>query len=143
MITSALCNSYKQEILRGVHLDTDTYKLALIKTGHAGTFGKATTNYSQLGSDEVANGAGYTTGGFTLSGFSVGLTGDTAHLSFADPTPLANATLSADGFLIYNATQGDKAVVVVLFSNAPVASTNGPYAVDLPAAGASALIRIT
>ena len=46
-ITTAMCNSFKQELLGGIHdLDTHTIKLALIKNGMAGTYNAATTNYS-------------------------------------------------------------------------------------------------
>ena len=64
-ITTAMCNSFKQELLGGVHdLDTDTLKVALIKETPSGTYGAATTNYSDVtgGSDE-ATGTNYTAGG--------------------------------------------------------------------------------
>ena len=48
-ITTAMCNSFKQELLGGVHdLDTHTLKLALIKPSPTGTYGAATTNYSDI-----------------------------------------------------------------------------------------------
>ena len=141
MITTAVSNQCKQDWLNGVHQPGDTYKGALIKTGHAGTFDKTTDNYSDLGADEVANGSGYTTGGATLSGFSVGITGDVAHLSFSDPS-WNSATFSADGILIYNSSKSNKVLGVHAFSNAPVSATNGTFTADLPAPGASALLRI-
>ena len=55
-ITTAMCNSFKQELLGAVHdLDTDTLKVALIKASPTGTYGAATTNYSDItsGSDEA------------------------------------------------------------------------------------------
>lgn len=140
-ITTAVSNQCKQDWLNGVHQPGDTYKAALIKTGHAGTFDKNTDNYSDLGADEVANGNGYTTGGKTLTGFSVGITGDVAHLSFDDPAWTA-ATFSADGLLIYNSSKSNKVLGVHAFPNAPVAATNGTFTADLPAPGASALLRI-
>ena len=48
-ITTAMCTSFKSEVLGGVHdLDTHTLKLALIKSGESGTYGAATTNYSDV-----------------------------------------------------------------------------------------------
>ncbi len=45
-ITTAMCTSFKQELLGGIHdLDTDSIKFALIKASPAGTYGAATTNY--------------------------------------------------------------------------------------------------
>ena len=61
-ITTAMCNSFKQELLGGVHdLDTHTLKIALIKPSPTSNFNKATTNYSDLtaNSDE-ATGTNYT-----------------------------------------------------------------------------------
>jgi hypothetical protein len=40
-ITAALCNSYKKEILDGVHEAADTYKIALYTS--SATLSKATT----------------------------------------------------------------------------------------------------
>ena len=46
-ITSAVCNSFKQELLGGIHdLDTDTIKVALIKVSPTGTYNADTTNYT-------------------------------------------------------------------------------------------------
>ena len=56
-ITTAMCNSFKQELLGGVHdLDTHTLKIALIKASPSGTYGAATTNYSTVtgNSDEAS-----------------------------------------------------------------------------------------
>jgi len=64
-ITTAMCNSFKQELLGGVHdLDTHTLKIALIKPSPTSSFSKATTNYSDLtaNSDE-ATGTNYSAGG--------------------------------------------------------------------------------
>ena len=67
-ITTAMCNSFKQELLGGVHdLDTHTLKLALIKPSPTGSFGAATTNYSELTStSDEASGTNYSAGGQNL-----------------------------------------------------------------------------
>jgi hypothetical protein len=134
-ITTAICNSYKQEILEGVHSNADTYKLALFTS--AATLGATTTAYSTT--NEVS-GTGYTAGGATLTGLSTGLASGTAYLTFSDPS-WASSTITARGCLIYNASKGNKAVAVFDFG-ADVTSTNGTFTVDLPAAGASSLVRI-
>lgn len=134
-ITTAICNSYKQEILEGVHSTSDTYKLALYTS--AATLGASTTAYSAT---NEASGTGYTAGGATLAGLSIGLSGSTAYLTFTDPS-WANSTITARGCLIYNASKSNKAVAAFDFGQ-DVASTNGLFTVDLPAAGASSLVRI-
>lgn len=113
-ITTAVCDSYTQEVMSGVHLSTDTYKIALIKPASAGTIGAATTNYSSLGTDEVASGLGYTQPGIALTGFATSLAGGVASLDFNDAV-WALATFSAAGALIYNSTQAGKAVAVLSF----------------------------
>ena len=134
-ITSAICNSYKKEILDGTHSSGDTYKIALYTS--SADLGASTTAYS---STNEVSGTGYTAGGATLSGFSSGLASSTAYLTFSDPS-WSNATITARGCLIYNSSKSNKAVAVFDFGS-DVSSTSGTFTVDLPAAGASALIRI-
>ena len=45
-ITTAMCTTFKQELLGGIHdLDTDSIKLALIKASPGRNYGAATTNF--------------------------------------------------------------------------------------------------
>jgi hypothetical protein len=134
-ITTAVCNSYKKEILDGIHAAADIYKIALFTD--AATLGAATTAYAT--SNEIV-GAGYTAGGATLSGFTSGLADSVAYLTFSDAS-WANATITARGCLIYNSSKSNKAIAVFDFGG-NVTSTSGTFTVDLPAAGATALIRI-
>lgn len=134
-ITTTLCNSYKQEVLEGVHSSSDTYKLALYTD--AATLSAATTAYSATNEVE---GTGYTAGGVELTGFTSGLSGSTAYVTFTDPA-IANATITARGCLVYNSSKSNKAVAAYDFGG-NITSTNGTFTIDLPAAGASALIRI-
>lgn len=134
-ITTTLCNSYKQEVLEGVHSSADTYKLALYTD--AATLSAATTAYSATNEVE---GTGYTAGGVELTGFTSGLSGSTAYVTFTDPA-IANATITARGCLVYNSSKSNKAVAAYDFGG-NITSTNGTFTIDLPAAGASALIRI-
>lgn len=107
-ITSAVCDSYTQELLSGIHTNTDTYKIALYNSATA-TLNASTTAYTSTGE---ASGAGYTAGGMTLSGFATSLDSGVAILDFSDPT-WSNATITADTALIYNSSKSNKAVAVI------------------------------
>ena len=134
-ITTAICSSYKKELFDGVHASADTYKIALFTD--AATLDAATTAYSTT--NEVS-GAGYSIGGKTLTGFTSGLDGTTAYLTFTD-VEWTNATITARGCLIYNSSESNKAVAVFDFGQ-NVVSTNGTFTVDFPGTGAASLIRI-
>ena len=143
-ITTAMCNSFKQELLGGVHdLDTDTLKVALIKQSPAGTYGAGTTNYSDItGNTDEAVGTNYPAGGQELDSATITLAGSTAIVDFADEV-FANLTISADGAIIYNSSQANKAIAVFDFGTT-VTSTSGDFTVVFPAADASnAVIRIS
>jgi hypothetical protein len=152
-ITTAMTNSAKTEILNGIHLAAHVYKLALIKTGHAGTYSKATTaagtpgtgapTASNLGTDEVAASGTYAAGGVTLTGRTVALATDTGYLDFANMAQITGFTGSADGCMIYNDTvAGKPALYVGAFAGAPIAATAGTFDVTIPTTG-SGIIEIT
>lgn len=134
MITNAICNSYKEELLDGVHQAGDTYMIALYT--NAATLNKNTTVYSTT--NEVV-GIGYVAGGLALSGYVTGLSGDTAYIDWADPQ-WPTSTLVAHGCLIYNASRGNKAVAVYDFG-ADIFSSAGNFSVAFPAPGATAIVR--
>jgi hypothetical protein len=143
-ITTAMCNSFKQELLGGVHdLDTDSLKIALIKDSPTGTYGAATTNYSDVtdNSDE-ASGTNYTAGGQVLDGATITLSSGVAFVDFTDEV-FTNLTISADGAIIYNSSQGNKAIAVFDFGGT-VTATSGDFTVVFPTADSSnAVIRIS
>jgi len=142
-ITTALCNSFKEELLGGVHdLDTDTIKIALIKDTPTGTYNKSTTNYSDVtGNSDEVTGTGYSAGGNTLTSPAISLDGDTAIVDFADTT-WSTATIAADGCILYNSSASNAAIAVIDFGGT-VTSTAGDFTVSFPAADASnAIIRI-
>ena len=66
-ITTANVQQLSARATWGTHdLDTDTIKVALIKSSHSGTYGAATTNYSDVtGVTDEVTGTGYTAGGQT------------------------------------------------------------------------------
>ena len=146
-ITTAMPTSFKVELLKGVHNFTastgDTFKIALLKAAAAGsgTFGAATTNYSDLGSDQLANGSGYSTGGNTLSSVTPVADGTTAVCDFADTT-WTSSTFTTSGALIYNDTDSGAACAVLSFGGDQQVSS-GDFQIQFPAAAAStAIIRI-
>ena len=143
-ITTAMCNSFKEELLGGVHdLDTDTLKVALIKASPAGTYGAATTNYSDItGNTDEAVGTNYAAGGQTLDSATISLSGNTAFVDFADEV-FTDLTISADGAIIYNASQGNAAIATFDFGGT-VTSTSGDFTIVFPTADSSnAVIRIS
>lgn len=142
-ITTAMCTSFKGELLGGTHdLDTHTLKLALIKDSPSGTYGAATTNYSDVtGNSDEASGTNYTAGGQNLDGATISTTGTTAIVDFTDEV-FSNVTTSADGCIIYNSSASNKAICVIDFGGT-VSATAGDLTIEFPAADASnAVIRI-
>ena len=127
-ITQAITTSYKAEVLQGIHDSADTYKMALYTS--VATLGTSTTAYSAT--NEVV-GTGYTIGGTTLSRFNVTTSGTTAILDFNDPF-WENATITARGALVYNASKSNKAVAIYDFGS-DIASTNGDFTVSINALG--------
>lgn len=92
-ITSALCTSFKKELLEGKHdfnaTSGDTFKIALYTS--SATLGASTTDYTS--SNEVT-GTNYTAGGIALTNIDPTSSGTTAFIDFADAT-WANATITA------------------------------------------------
>ena len=139
-ITSAICTSFKQEILVGTHNFTastgDSFKLALYTS--SATLGASTTAYTT--SNEVS-GTGYTAGGAALTSVTPTTDGTTAICDFADVS-FTSASFTANGCLIYNDDQSDKAVAVIAFGGDKTVSS-GTFTIQFPTADASnAIIRI-
>jgi|TARA_R100001082_G_scaffold83120_1_gene49856 hypothetical protein len=139
-ITSAICTSFKQELLVGTHNFTNSsgnsFKLALYTS--SATLGAGTTAYVTTGQ---ATGTNYTAGGSALTNVTPTTSSTTAYCDFADLT-FSNATVTARGCLIYNDTQSDKAVCAIDFGGDKT-STAGDFTVVFPTADASnAIIRL-
>ena len=143
--TSAICSSFKQELLQGKHnfasSGGDTFKIALFDSD--ATLGAATTGYST--SEEITNtsGTAYTAGGETLTRTGVGLTRTTAFTDFSDVT-FSSASFTANAALIYNTTTGtstgtSNAVCAIAFGGDKTAS-NGTFKIEFPANDATAAI---
>ena len=144
-ITSAICSSFKQELLQGKHnfasSGGDTFNISLYDSD--ASLGAATTDYST--SEEISNtsGSAYTAGGATLTNTGVGLTSTTAFTDFGDVT-YTSASFTANGALIYNTTTAGgssttDAVAVIAFGGDKTAS-NGTFKIEFPTNDATAAI---
>ena len=147
-ISSAICNSFKQEILVGTHNFTassgNTFKIALFTSD--ASLGAGTTAYST--SNEISNtsGSAYSAGGATLTNSGVSLSSTTAFTDFSDVT-YTSASFTANGAMIYNTTTDGgssttDAVAIIAFGGDKTAS-NGTFKIEFPTADASnAIIRL-
>ena len=158
---NALCNSFKQELLEGVHnfknSGGDTFKFVMYTNSQAGndslggsssTMDATVTAYNTGGtsSNEISNTGDYSQGGGTLTRVDPSLKStSTATTQFANLTFGSGdsvVTLTARGALIYNSTNSNKAVCVLDFGSDKSASS-GTFTVIFPTNDASiALIRI-
>jgi hypothetical protein len=140
-ITQATTTSFKRELMQALH-DFDnpggnTFKIALYTS--SATLDASTTAYTT--SSEVASTGNYVAGGNTLAAATPTSSGTTAFTDFADTT-WSSATITANGALIYNSTNANRAVAVLAFGSDKT-STNGDFTVVFPPAdGLNAIIRI-
>ena len=138
-ITSAICTSFKQEILVEGHNLTngaDSIKLALYTS--AATLGAGTTAFVTTGQ---ATGTNYSSGGSALTNVTPTTSGTTAIVDFADLT-FSTATVTARGCLLYNTTNSNKAICAIDFGGDKT-STAGDFTVVFPSPTATgAIIRL-
>jgi len=148
-ITQAMCTSFKQQLLEGVHnfknTGGGTFKLALYAIGSGGkssttaTLGATTTAFTTTG--EIASSGSYATGGGALTRVDPTTSGTTAFTDFADLS-FTTATITARGALIYNSSATNAAVAALDFGGDKT-STSGTFTIQFPTANASnAIIRI-
>ena len=143
-ISSAICNTFKTEILKAVHNFTassgNTFNLALYTS--SASMGASTTAYST--SNEITNtsGSAYSAKGKALTSVTPVLDGSTAVCDFANIS-WTSASFTANGCLIFNDTaSGDPGVCVVAFGGDKTV-TSGTFTIEFPAADASnAIVRI-
>ena len=138
--TQGMCTSFKKEVLTGQHVLTatnpartlntaDVFKAALYTT--AATVDAATTAYSAT--NEVTPVTGYTAGGATVTWIAPNSTGTTAFTTLAASiswTITGTLGPSFDAVLIYNSSQGNKAVSVHTFTAQTI--TNGTLTLTMP-----------
>lgn len=150
--SNAICTSFKTEILSGLHaLSTsvvragttpDSFKAALYLV--SATTGAGNTVYTATG--EVS-GTGYTAGGVDLTGaqdwVAPAATGTTVYTTPTAALVFTTVTLATafDATMIYNSTQGNKAVGVFTFGSTTI--TAGTLTLNMPTNDASTgLIRL-
>ena len=143
-IASAICNTFKQEILVGTHNFTassgDTFNLALYTS--SASLGAGTTAYAST--NEITNTAGsaYSAKGKALTSVTPVLSTDTAVCDFANAS-WSSASFTARGCLIFNDTaSGDPSVCAIDFGGDKTV-TSGTFTIEFPAATAgNAIIGI-
>ncbi len=143
-ITSAICNSFKQEILEAEHNFTastgNTFNLALYTS--SATLGAGTTAYTTT--EEITNtsGTAYTAKGKALTSVTPTLDSSTAVCDFADVS-WTSASFTANGCLIFNDSHStDAAVCAVAFGGDKTVSS-GTFTIQFPTADATnAIIRL-
>lgn len=152
--TQAMCTSFKGELLNGHHQfgtptlvsrgsltapTKDTFKAALFLV--SATRNASDTVYNTTG--EVS-GTNYTAGGVTVTNATVPATsGTTAYWTPSASFAWTTVTLATafDAVLLYNSTQGDKAVSVHTFGSQTV--TAGNFTLTMPTNDATTgLLRI-
>ena len=143
-ITSAVCNSFKTEVLQALHNFTassgNSFKLALYTS--SATLNKTTTAYATT--NEIANtsGTSYQPKGKALTSVTPVLDSSTAVCDFANIS-WTSASFTANGCLIFNDdAAGDPGVCVVAFGGDKTV-TSGTFTIEFPAATAgNAIIGI-
>jgi hypothetical protein len=139
-ISTAMCTSFKVELLQGVHNFTastgDAFKVALYTSSatlDAGTTAYAVTN-------EIS-GTGYTAAGAALTNVTPTSSSTTAYTDFSDVS-WTTATFTANGALIYNSTDSNKSVCTLAFGSDKSVSA-GTFTIVFPTADASnAILRL-
>ena len=138
-ISQAITVSFKQDLMSpGGNLESQTLKCALYD--NTATLNQNTTAYTTA-NEISSSGTNYTTGGATLTNVTVTTDGTTAIFD-ADNVSFANATISAQAALIYNANNSNSSIAVLDFGGVKT-STNGTFELQFPNADATnVLIRI-
>jgi len=138
-ITQAIATVFKQDLMSpGGNLAALTLKCALYD--NTASLAANTTAYATA-NEISSSGTNYTTGGNALTNVAITVDGTTAIFD-ADNVTFANATISAQAALLYNANNANSAIAVLDFGGVKT-STNGTFELQFPTANASAgLIRI-
>ena len=135
MITQGQCGSFRKELTEGYHAfdsvyrAADTFKIALYSS--TATLDPATTA-AYTTSGEIT-GTGYSAGGISLTTVAPLQSGAYSYLSFANAV-WTGAAFTANGALIYNSTQGNRAVFILAFggNKTPV---NQVFTIQFPVNG--------
>ncbi len=115
----------------------NVFKLALYVA--TANLGADTTVYTTSGE---ASGTNYSAGGIALTNITPLSSGTTGYWSFDDAT-FTNVTLSCAGALIYNSTNGNRAVCVLSFGNTITKSASNLVITFPPMGATDSVLRIT
>lgn len=142
-IVQTMCTSFKAEVAQGLHNFTtgtgDVFKLALYVA--TATLGADTTVYTSSG-EVSSSGTNYTAGGIALTNITPVTSGTTAYWSFQDAT-FSSVTLTCAGALIYNSTNGDKAVCVLNFGSTITKNASNLIITFPPMGATDSVLRIS
>lgn len=126
----------------------DPFKMALIKIGMAGTYGAASTNYTDItGNSDEVTGTGYVAGGTALTNVDPTASSPSAFTTFSPNPSWTSASFSTAGCMIYNTLQNGPnptpGVSVNDFGGTQTVSS-GTFTVIMPtAAVGTAILQIT
>ena len=110
-INQTQTTSFKKQLYEAVHnLSTNNLYMALYVA--AADLDETTTIYT---TQNEVTGGGYIAGGVLLTSVTINSSGYTAYVSF-NPVNF-NASVTARGALIYNASQGNKSIAVLDFGS--------------------------
>jgi hypothetical protein len=143
-IDQAVCNSFKKELLEGIHdfeSGGDSFKLALY--ADTANLSAVTTAYpGDSTGGQVGDTGQYVQGGSILQSQQTSLDTSVGIVTFANLS-FTGVTLTARGALIYNATETNKAVAVLDFGGNKTA-TAGTFTIQFPAfTSTAAILRIS
>jgi hypothetical protein len=143
-IDQAVCNSFKKELLEGIHdfeSGADEFKLALYED--TANLSAATTAYpGDSTGGQVGDTGEYSQGGSVLQSQQTSLDTGVAIVTFANLS-FTGVTLTARGALIYNTSESNKAVAVLDFGGNKTA-TAGTFTIQFPAfTSTAAILRIS
>ena len=158
-ITSAICNSFKEEVLQGGHCLNASGSTAAGNTiicalysSNSAVLSKSTTQWTVASTPSATptstyevstDSTGYSSGGNTLTNIDVALDSDTAVCDFSNSS-WTSATFTARGLLLYNTTAitgftTNRSILAINFGGDKTV-TAGTFTIEFPAAGASTAI---
>ena len=140
-IVQTMCTSFKAEVAQGLHNFTagsgDVFYIGLYVA--TANLGADTTVYTSTGE---ASGTNYTAGGIALTNITPLAANGTGYWSFQNAT-FSDVTLTCAGALIYNLTNGNRAVCVLNFGQT-ITKTSSDLVITFPPMGATdSVLRIS
>jgi hypothetical protein len=126
MIRTCIPAQTKADFLGGVHSTEDQYRIVLYTS--AADLDENSSHYAEQGEVE---GKGYRKGGVNLHNPKAWVDRGAGCLTW-DSVTLPNSTVTARGYMIINASKGNRAVCIVDWG-AEYTSTEGPFNIKIAA----------